>query len=298
MMLTIFTPTYNRVDLLPRLYQSLIEQTERDFEWLIIDDGSTDKTEEYVNSIIKEKKIHIRYYWQKNSGKQSAHNNAVGLARGEWFFCVDSDDFLESTAVEKIKNRLGWLERNDCGLIAGKIDTRGVPLCKGLEENLAHRGLYSLNRLYGVQGEVSLIFKTEPLKENLYPIISGERFIGECVLYDALEMKGYTLCPLPENITICEYQSDGLSNSAYQIMMYNPGGYAYYHMQRIDLVLSVKERIRHAVQYQAFRALSDDKACCYCGTHMWCSRLAYLPGMMGAIYYKMKFKHKRNGESG
>ena len=56
MMLTIFTPTYNRVDLLPRLYQSLIEQTERDFEWLIIDDGSTDKTEEYVNSIIKEKK--------------------------------------------------------------------------------------------------------------------------------------------------------------------------------------------------------------------------------------------------
>ena len=106
MMLTIFTPTYNRVDLLPRLYQSLIEQTERDFEWLIIDDGSTDKTEEYVNSIIKEKKIHIRYYWQKNSGKQSAHNNAVGLARGEWFFCVDSDDFLESTAVKKL--RTGW----------------------------------------------------------------------------------------------------------------------------------------------------------------------------------------------
>ena len=89
--LTIFTPTYNRAYILPKLYDSLCEQTCQDFDWLIVDDGSTDHTKELVGDWIKEKKISIRYVCQENGGKMRAYNKAVSLTETELFVCIDSD---------------------------------------------------------------------------------------------------------------------------------------------------------------------------------------------------------------
>ncbi|TCT23115.1 glycosyltransferase family 2 protein [Thiobaca trueperi] len=89
---TIFTPTYNRAYSLPRVYESIKRQTFRDFEWLIIDDGSTDGTKKLIQKWQKENQIPIRYYWQENAHKKAAFNSAVKKAHGELFLTLDSDD--------------------------------------------------------------------------------------------------------------------------------------------------------------------------------------------------------------
>ena len=101
---SICTPTYNRKNLLENLYRSLLAQTDNDFEWIVIDDGSEDDTEEYMQKILKENnKFEIRYYKQKNGGKHRAVNKGIEIAKGQVFAIVDSDDVLIENAVEKIK---------------------------------------------------------------------------------------------------------------------------------------------------------------------------------------------------
>ena len=96
MLITVFTPTYNRAKLLPRLYKSLQEQTNKDFEWVIVDDGSTDNTKEVIDNIItqQENDFPIRYFYKENGGKHTAINQGAKEAKGELFFIADSDDVL------------------------------------------------------------------------------------------------------------------------------------------------------------------------------------------------------------
>src|SRR5690554_282230 len=123
--LTIFTPTYNRGDLIVRVYRSLCQQTCKNFEWLIVDDGSTDHTRTIVAQWIKDKKINIRYIYQQNGGKMRAHNTGVKNSNTELFLCVDSDDYLVENAVEEISDL--W-----CRVKNEKIS--GIVALKGYDE--------------------------------------------------------------------------------------------------------------------------------------------------------------------
>jgi glycosyltransferase involved in cell wall biosynthesis len=97
---TVFTPTFNRAAILHRAYQSLVHQTFRDFEWLIVDDGSTDNTGEIVDRWRKEANFPIRYIWQPNTHKKVAFNRGVREAFGSFFINLDSDDELTHDALE------------------------------------------------------------------------------------------------------------------------------------------------------------------------------------------------------
>lgn len=97
---TVFTPTYNRSHLLGRLYESLKRQTFRDSEWVIVDDGSTDQTQELVKHWQMEASFPIRYFWQPNSGKHVAYNRGLQEARGFLFADIDSDDFFAPEALD------------------------------------------------------------------------------------------------------------------------------------------------------------------------------------------------------
>lgn len=260
MKLTVFTPTYNRAALLPRVYKSLCSQAADEIEWLIVDDGSCDDTSQVVHSLLEEKKIAIRYVKQKNGGKHTAFNTAAELARGEYFLCLDSDDWLADHAAEKILTGLTAVGDGDCGLIAYKQLPDGKQASDALPKT--HQGLYAYSSRYGVRGEFTLIFKTNLVKKYLYPVTPGEKFVGECVLYDRMELDGYRFCPLPEVVEVCEYQQDGLTSNLYQIMLNNPMGYQIYHAQRIDLVNTTKERFQHAVRYHAFRLMSEKNTVC------------------------------------
>lgn len=100
--ITVFTPVYNRADTLPRLYESLKRQTDQSFVWIIVNDGSTDESEKLVKTWVTEHKLDIKYFYQENAGKPTAHNQGVKETETELFVCVDSDDYLKDDGIEKI----------------------------------------------------------------------------------------------------------------------------------------------------------------------------------------------------
>src|SRR5690554_6242882 len=102
--ITVFTPTFNRAHLLPKLYNSLSEQTNLNFEWMIIDDGSKDNTKELVDNWIKQSKFKITYIYQENQGMVAAHNTAHYAMTTDLCVCIDSDDYMPTNAIEKILN--------------------------------------------------------------------------------------------------------------------------------------------------------------------------------------------------
>ena len=170
MKLTVFTPTFNRAYILPVLYRSIQRQTFRDFEWLIVDDGSTDNTEELVSGWIKEQNdFPIRYIKQSNGGKCRAINRALDDARGELFFTMDSDDYLTDDALAKIVQWESELPKGEnwCGL-AGNIGTAPDDT-----ENPIFPGGYFdgslLDRYTKATGERATVFYTDIHRNYRYP---------------------------------------------------------------------------------------------------------------------------------
>lgn len=289
MMLTIFTPTYNRAKLIERVYNSLVRQTKRDFEWLVIDDGSLDDTEQVIERLIKENKIKIKYIKKKNGGKHTAHNEALKYAEGDYFVCLDSDDILADSAIERIVRHLDCLREHDCGFIAYKSNFQGNLLSEEFSiKSDKHWGLVQLSQRYGVCGEFAFVFKTDVIKKYPYPVIEEEHFVGECVLYDKLEIQGYTWCPLAEVIEFCEYQEEGLSNNFYKLLYDNPVGYALYHAQRIELVHSLMGKIRHGISYNAFYRIARIKKHPVTREVNFITTSTWILGQLGAVYYFIK----------
>lgn len=289
MLITVFTPTYNRSKLLQTLYSSLISQTDNRFEWLIVDDGSTDQTQEMVTGWIEEEKIRIRYIKQSNSGKWKGFNNGVEHAQGELFFCVDSDDYLVCDAVEKIFSCWEMTDsERSAGLIAYKADKKGRRLGDAFPDGLSWTDTYSLGRRYRCWGEWSLVYRTDLLKKNPFPN-TQDFFLPECIVYDKIAQT-HKMFLLPEVLTICEYQSDGLTRQYFKLMGQNPTGFQIYYQQRIDMALGLKERIAYALRYQGFRSISKNKKYRYVGRHALLVAFMRPVGLFIKLYYRIKMK--------
>lgn len=234
--ITIFTPTYNRKYILPQLYRSLCEQTCKDFVWLIIDDGSTDGTEEQVRSWMLENKVEIRYHYQQNVGKTKAHNTGVKMCGTKFFVCIDSDDYLSSPTV--IKDTLIFLEQQksfiDNDNISGVVSYR--KMLSGSQgqfpKDLKQATLTELNT--GYIGETTLMFKTDVIKRYPFPDIKGEKFMTENYVYDQLDEQ-YKLLVFPYYTQDCEYLADGLTRNAWDVLYKNPKSYRMYYNQCIKL---------------------------------------------------------------
>ena len=173
-MLTIFTPTYNRGYILSKAYEALCRQTNKDFCWLIIDDGSTDDTQQLVTAWIQEAKILIKYYQQSNGGKMRAHNKGVSLCQTELFVCVDSDDHLVDTAVEDILDLWNSLDGRE--QLAGIVAYRGKDSSHTMfGEKFSCTGCATMQELYekGFYGETTVIYRTEVLVQYPFPVFDG-----------------------------------------------------------------------------------------------------------------------------
>lgn len=112
MNITVFTPTYNRAKTLSRVYESLLNQTNKDFVWLIIDDGSTDNTKELVAKWIEENKLSIEYHYKENGGKHTAMKMAYELTQTKYLLAIDSDDELTADAVNVFLNEWKEIEKD------------------------------------------------------------------------------------------------------------------------------------------------------------------------------------------
>ncbi len=224
--ITVFTPTYNRAYILANLYQSLKRQSFCNFEWLIVDDGSSDNTKELINKWKKEHNaFEIRYIWQENGGKCRAINKGLDFANGELFFTVDSDDYLTDDALEKIDCWEKDLPRNRnyCG-IAGNLGNSPTETTNRIFPGEFYDGTL-LDRYKNVDGERAFVFYTQIHRKYKYPEFEGENFMTEAVVYNRMAADGYKIRYYNDIIWIYKYIDDGLTKSGKSLFISNPRGF-------------------------------------------------------------------------
>lgn len=289
--LTIFTPTYNRGYILEQLYESLLRQSVKDFYWLIVDDGSTDSTEDIVKRWIQDGKIEIEYHKVKNSGKAAAMNIGLDVARGQLFFCVDSDDYLNDDAVEKIVECFQRLEKSNIGILAAKGNYKTNELITKFNGKLQAGKLNELYRKNKISGDTALIYKTEIMKKYRFPIFSGEKFVPEAYLYDLMDQEGELLI-LPEVIYFVDYLEDGYTGRIKKIIFDNPNGYYAYISQRLKLEDDIKSIFFDDIRCVSINMVRKKKDI-FTGTKK--KYLLVLAAPLAVVYYmKTFYRYKKD----
>jgi len=253
MIVTIFTPTYNRAYIIHTLYESLLRQTNTHFEWLIVDDGSTDNTDELIQSFINQNKVVIRYYKQPNGGKHSAINRGVTLAQGKLFFIVDSDDHLTVDAVEQIVNKYSN--------IVNDLTLAGVSFRRGYDTNQVigtpaffkdtFLSVFDFRYRLKVTGDQAEVYKTDILKEFPFPSIEEERFCPESLVWNRIG-KNYNLMWTSEIIYICNYLNDGLTSKITKIRMQSPIASMMTYSELESYSIPLKEKIKANINFWRF----------------------------------------------
>ncbi|MBQ8047205.1 MAG: glycosyltransferase family 2 protein [Prevotella sp.] len=248
--LTVFTPAYNRAHTIGRTYESLCRQTCKDFEWLIIDDGSTDNTRELVQGWIDEKpEFPIRYIYQANQGMHGAHNTAYDNITTELNTCIDSDDWMPDDAVEKII--MFWREHGSgkyAGIIGLDVKESGELIGTPLPNDLY---AMNLSEFYqdGGAGDKKLVLRTDIVKlYPPYPRFDKERYFSLGYLYLLIDQDYKCLC-LNEPLVVVDYQPDGSSHSMYRQYWNNPRGFMYLRQEHIRIYKSFRLRFRSSIHY-------------------------------------------------
>ncbi|TDL92301.1 glycosyltransferase family 2 protein [Vibrio vulnificus] len=248
--LTVFTPTYNRAYCLEKCYQSLVRQKNKDFIWLIIDDGSTDHTKEMAYDWILEKKIDIKYYWQENQGMHGAHNTAYKIIETELNVCIDSDDYMADGAVESILSF--WRKHgnaNVSGITALDATIDNQIIGTRLPEKLKSSTLFDLYNKYGVTGDKKLVYRTELTKQYPYPVFKNEKYVGLAYKYYMLD-KQYEMLLMNEVLCHVEYLPDGSSRNMYNQYLKNPRGFSFYRKELMKLPFGGKLfKYKQAIHY-------------------------------------------------
>ena len=249
--ITVFTPAYNRAYCLDQCYQSMVRQTNKDFLWLIIDDGSVDDTKSLVQSWIKENKIEVKYHYQENQGMHGAHNTAYTLINTELNTCIDSDDFMPDDAIEKILNNWKKIENNSkfAGLVGLDADKNAKIIGSKMPDDINETTLSEIYEKHRVKGDKKLVLKTEVVKQYPpYPIFEGERFVPLGYLYKLID-QDYKLLPINEVLCIVEYLEDGSSMNMLKQYRNHPKGFAFSRKSRMLLANNFKEEFKNAIHY-------------------------------------------------
>lgn len=258
-LITVFTPTYNRAYTLPKCYESLKNQSCKDFIWLIVDDGSTDNTRQIVEEWIKEDVVNIKYYYQQNQGMHGAHNTAYEHIDTELNVCIDSDDYMTTDAIRKI---VDFWEANKsssyAGIIALDIGRDGKVIGKPLPE---HQKTTTLTGYYanGGKGDKKLIYRTAVMKQYPpYPLFEGEKYVGLNYKYIMAD-QDYELLILNEGVCVVEYLPDGSSLNMYKQYKRNPRGFAELRKVKMTYALNYRGRFKDAIHYVSSSIFSKNK---------------------------------------
>lgn len=257
---SVFTPTYNRAKTIGRTYEYLCKQTLSNFEWIIVDDGSTDNTEYIIQRWIQESEINIVYVKQVNGGKHRAFNKAVQMAKGEIFICLDSDDYYIESALEIIYSY--HLKHKDNPLLAGfscnSLDLHGNLIGTSLPADELIVSHYNLYHQFLVQGDKGLIYYTRILKEYPFPEIENEYFVTEALVLNRISLR-YKICCIKQGLEIKNYQKDGLSSKYRNLCLKNPKGYALYINEQNYFNLSLLDYIMNTARYVNYSLFAKKK---------------------------------------
>lgn len=281
MTFTIFTPTYNRAHLLPRLYNSLCRQSFRDFEWICVDDGSTDNTQEVMEKLMEENvslanTFPIRYYKKKNGGKHTAINKGIQVAKGELFFIADSDDLLPPNALKSVFDI--WESIKDDSSFGGvcgfdKIVGRDEIIGSGFP-NKVKLATYTLPDKttiqyidgtnisirfgLGITGDMKEVFRTSVLREFPFPEIDREKFCPEVLVWNRIATK-YKLRYINQAIYIADYQKNGITFGITKARMNSPVATTTTYREMVDYNVPVGCKIKASINYWRFYFCLTDK---------------------------------------
>ncbi len=231
MFITIFTPTYNRADLLKRVYDSLLLQGNPNFEWLIVDDGSIDNTKGVVEQFTDEDKIIVRYFYKSNGGKHTAINYGVQKAKGDLFFIVDSDDFLTTNAVQLKWEAWQKIKNNDkiAGIIGLSQFTNGTLIGDAFLKENWQIPFSDYYLKYNLKGDKSVAFKTAIMKEYPFPEKEGIKLVFEAVVWHEMAKK-YDVHCLNNVIQLKEYLENGLTDSSYKLWYAQSMAFSFFQL--------------------------------------------------------------------
>lgn len=258
--ITIFTPAYNRAHTLPRTYESLRKQKNKDFIWLIIDDGSTDNTKQLVDEWMKlDNGFEIQYIYKENGGMHTAHNTAYENIHTELNTCIDSDDCLAENAIQLIYDKWNAVKnKNYAGIIALDADMSGNVIGKGFDENLTETTLCGYYA-GGGKGDKKLIYRTDIINQYpLYPVFKGEKYVALAYKYRLID-QDYKLAVLPEIVCNVDYQEDGSTGTMWKQYLKYPNGFAFWRKVCMQYPESKKRLIVDCIHYCASSFIAHNK---------------------------------------
>lgn len=272
--------------MLERLYKSLQGQTIKDFEWLVVDDGSTDDTGNTVGKMKRAADFPIRYLYKENGGKHTALNLGIRQITSKLTFIVDSDDTLVPDAIETIlayhqkyglRNDLcgySFLRKFPDGKINGKLFDPDEKI-----------GTYIECRINtdDTQADKAEVFFTRCLKEFPFPEFPQERFLGEDIVWIRMAFK-YQMVHINKAIYVSDYLGDGLTKNRRKNNIKSPKGCMERAKEFMRPELHLRYRIKGAVQYVVYGMFAQEKKLIAKSPDKWLALCALVPGWL--IYQK------------
>lgn len=246
-MISVLTPTYNRKYSLPRLYESLRDQVCKDFEWVVVDDGSTDNTHDFFDSENVKCDFDITYKKKENGGKHTALNFGVPLCKGEWILIVDSDDYLTSDAVDVVANQLKNVKPNTVGLCFRRSYFDGGVIGKPLINEIV--ALTPTEAGHYFQGDLAYVFRKSAMLKCPFPVFEGERFVPELCIWNKISDFGNILFYSGISFYRCEYLPDGYSANFKKNLRRNPKGFAYHYWDAIKRESGLRYKLKALVRW-------------------------------------------------
>ena len=225
LLFTVVTPTFNRAHTLTRVYESLKRQTFQSFEWLVIDDGSTDETRERVRAWLESTHFPIRYFYQLNSGKGACENKAAELARGRLLAVLDSDDWYVPTALETFAIAWDSIDARErdrfVGIVALCVDPTGAVIGDRFPADVLDTTYTELRGKYRVSGDKAGCARIEIVRQFPFPVFAGERGAAEGTVYRRIAREYCCRC-VNQVVKVTEYQADGLTASGRRSWISSP----------------------------------------------------------------------------
>lgn len=252
--ITVFTPIYNRAYCIKKLYESLKRQTYKNFEWIVIDDGSTDDAAQVFERWIQEENdFDIIYAKVKNGGKMRAVNKGVKLASAPAFFIVDSDDYLTDDALENIDTWFQEIEADNS--FAGVSGLRKIKTIDA-QYDFDHVDATNLERRkYNLLIDMAECYKTDILKKYPALEIENEKYMPPSLVWNSIAKDGYKLRWYNKVIYIAEYRADGLSAEGMDKYIRNPISWG--KLIQLDVECKKDDEYTEFQYYLYYQSLKD-----------------------------------------
>ncbi len=256
-LITIFTPAYNRKPYLKGLYDSILRQDFTDFEWVVVDDGSTDGTQSEIADFINEEKISIRYYRQDNAGKHVAINRGVGMAQGMLFFIVDSDDTVADGALQAIASQWEAVSllpnaAEFAGVCGTRIHQDGRVIGGAVDYRTLDVDAVKYRFEMGYEGDRGEVLLTRIMAMYPYPQFSGERFCADALVWNRIG-RTFKLRFFNAPLIVCEYLPGGITDTSVRLRKESPRGSCLYYaeMRRLPGLTAV-QRLKATINFWRF----------------------------------------------